>query len=85
MTGVSWYEVVKWLNAWSEKEGRKPVYWVDNEVYRTGEHDNVVQSWSYSRAGSGYRLPVADGSGMGIRLSGRDDNAVLHGRKGATG
>jgi formylglycine-generating enzyme required for sulfatase activity len=33
---VSWYDVLKWSNARSEKEGLVPVYEVGGAVYRTG-------------------------------------------------
>jgi formylglycine-generating enzyme required for sulfatase activity len=51
---VSWYDVVKWCNAKSEKEGMGVVYFVDVEVFRTGEKVPNVDS----RA-NGYRLPTA--------------------------
>ena len=50
---VSWYDAVKWCNARSQKEGRPAVYTVDGAVYKTGEHDNVVQT-----SAAGYRLPT---------------------------
>ena len=49
---VSWYDVVKWCNAKSQKEGLTPVYQVSDEVYKTG------QSWpTMNSSASGYRLP----------------------------
>jgi len=36
VTMVNWYDVVKWLNAFSEKEELESVYRVGGEVYRTG-------------------------------------------------
>jgi len=59
VTWVSWYDVVKWLNARSEKEGRMPVYFTDSAqevVYRTGQFDvtNSQVKW----AANGYRLPT---------------------------
>lgn len=56
---VSWYDVVKWCNAKSEKEGLAPVYFTNNEqtaVYRSGLWDvtNSQVKW----AGNGYRLPT---------------------------
>ena len=50
---VSWYDVVKWANAASEKEGLTPCYRVGGSVYRTGNSDAVVCDWS----ANGYRLP----------------------------
>ena len=51
---VSWYDVVKWCNAASERDGLKPCYTVDGTVYRTGVSDAVACDW---RA-DGYRLPT---------------------------
>ena len=51
---VNWYDVVKWCNAWSEKEGRTPCYTVSGNVYKTGEYDDVVCDMS----ANGYRLPT---------------------------
>ena len=56
---VSWYDALKWLNACSEKEGRAPVYYIDNahtDVYRIGRLDltNVQVKWE----ADGYRLPT---------------------------
>ena len=56
---VSWYDVTKWLNARSQKEGRTPVYYTDasrNVVYKTGRIDlaDDMVNWS----ANGYRLPT---------------------------
>jgi formylglycine-generating enzyme required for sulfatase activity len=50
---VSWYDVVKWCNARSEKEGLVPVYQVGGAVYKTGESVPTVNS-----SANGYRLPL---------------------------
>ena len=50
---VTWYDVVKWCNARSQKEGRPAVYTVGGAVYKTGQSDNVVQT-----SAAGYRLPT---------------------------
>jgi formylglycine-generating enzyme required for sulfatase activity len=50
--GVSWYDVVKWCNARSQKEERTPVYLADGAVYKTGE----VTPTEVASA-NGYRLP----------------------------
>ena len=78
---VSWYDVVKWMNARSEKEGLTPVYQVAGGVYKTGESAPTLNS-----AANGYRLPteaewewVARGgvSSQGYTYSGSNDvNAV---------
>jgi hypothetical protein len=44
---VSWYDVVKWCSARSEKEGRIPAYYTDaaqTTIYRTGQ-TNFENSW----------------------------------------
>ncbi len=50
---VNWYQVVKWCNARSEKEGKTAMYKVGREVYRTGESEPTV-----GVSGNGYRLPL---------------------------
>jgi sulfatase modifying factor 1 len=52
---VTWYDVVKWCNAASERAGLEPVYYVSRggEVYRSGE---IVPYIDYSKLG--YRLPT---------------------------
>ena len=57
--GVSWYDVIKWCNARSEKEGLTPVYYTDDAqttIYRTGNVDvnNSQVKWK----ANGYRLPT---------------------------
>lgn len=52
VVSVNWYDVLKWCNALSEKEGLTPVYTVNGEVYRTGE---VVPDQDLNAYG--YRLP----------------------------
>ena len=49
---VTWYDAVKWCNLRSELEGRTPVYWVGNEVFRAGQDPNVTAK----QAADGYRL-----------------------------
>jgi formylglycine-generating enzyme required for sulfatase activity len=53
VTDVNWYDVVKWCNARSEKEGKTPVYQNGSVVYRTG---NVSEPAIVASA-NGYRLP----------------------------
>ncbi|MBC8010344.1 MAG: SUMF1/EgtB/PvdO family nonheme iron enzyme [Burkholderiales bacterium] len=50
---VSWYDVVKWCNAASEKAGLTPCYTVNGTIYRTGEAAPMIDY----RA-NGYRLPT---------------------------
>ncbi len=49
---VNWYDVVKWCNARSEKEGKTPVYTLNGAVYKIGE----VAPTEVASA-NGYRLP----------------------------
>jgi len=56
---VTWYDVVKWCNARSEKEGLTPYYYTDaaqTAVFKTGSIniDNTMVKWS----ANGYRLPT---------------------------
>ena len=51
---VKWYDVVKWANAASEKEGLAPCYKVSGTVVRTGSSDTVTCDWM----ANGYRLPT---------------------------
>ena len=57
--GVSWYMMVKWCNARSQKEGLTPVYYTNDAqttIYKTGSVDvtNAQVKW----AANGYRLPT---------------------------
>jgi sulfatase modifying factor 1 len=54
---VSWYDVVKWCNARSEKDGLTPVYYTDagfTQVYKAGQ---VLEPYVKTVA-NGYRLPT---------------------------
>jgi formylglycine-generating enzyme required for sulfatase activity len=56
---ISWYDIVKWCNARSEKEGLKPIYYTDDaqtQVYRFGKLNitNAQVKWT----ANGYRLPT---------------------------
>jgi formylglycine-generating enzyme len=56
---VSWYDIVKWCNARSEKEGLTPAYYTSSDlstVYRTGQVD-VANDWVKWDSGA-YRLPT---------------------------
>ncbi|MCC5842500.1 MAG: SUMF1/EgtB/PvdO family nonheme iron enzyme [Opitutales bacterium] len=59
VTRVSWYDVVKWSNAKSEREGLTPVYHTNDArtaVYRQGRHDVTIAQVNWSA--TGYRLPT---------------------------
>ncbi len=50
---ITWYDMVKWCNARSEKENLTPCYTVSGAVYRTGSSAPVC-NWG----ANGYRLPT---------------------------
>lgn len=55
---INWYDMVKWCNARSEKEGRVPAYYTSAEqttVYRSGQ---VALQNDWVKWNSGYRLPT---------------------------
>jgi formylglycine-generating enzyme required for sulfatase activity len=53
VTMVSWLDAVKWLNAWSEKEGLVPCHTVNGTVMRTGA---AIPICNFDA--NGYRLPT---------------------------
>jgi formylglycine-generating enzyme required for sulfatase activity len=59
VTEVNWYDIVKWCNARSEKDGLTPVYYTDNtqaNIYRTGQLDLASDAVKWNT--NGYRLPT---------------------------
>ena len=59
VTRVNWYDVVKWCNARSEKDGLTPIYYtriVQDTIYRTGSLDINISSIKWNA--NGYRLPT---------------------------
>ena len=47
-------DTLKWCNAASEKEGRKPCYRKNGDVYRVGSSDGILCDWE----ADGFRLPT---------------------------
>ena len=75
---VNWYDAVLFCNWLSRKEGRTACY------ERTGKKEKTRESGTRSELAAGRRcdrLPPADGSGMGVRLSRRDDDRICQRRR----
>jgi formylglycine-generating enzyme required for sulfatase activity len=53
VTGINWYDAVKWCNARSQKEGLTPCYTFNGGIMKTGINAPVV-NWT----ANGYRLPT---------------------------
>ena len=51
---VNWYDILKWCNARSQKDGLPLCYTVNGAVFKTGTNSSVTCNF----AASGYRLPT---------------------------
>jgi formylglycine-generating enzyme required for sulfatase activity len=51
---ISWYDVVKWCNARSQRDGLVPCYTISGATYKTGYGAAPLCNWSVN----GYRLPT---------------------------
>ncbi len=83
---MSWYDAVKWCNARSQMERRRPVYYTDaglTEVFKQGR----VLFPHVDPAADGYRLPSGDqwhyaarGGAVGRRFPWSDSDFISHER-----
>ena len=61
ITGINWYDAVKWCNAKSVMEGLEPVYWLAAQegYYKVGEFGtSESHQVTFKAESDGYRLPT---------------------------
>ncbi len=53
---ITWFDVLKWCNAVSEKQNLNPCYTIDGNIFKAGipDDENVICDWN----ANGYRLPT---------------------------
>jgi formylglycine-generating enzyme required for sulfatase activity len=50
---ITWYDIVKWLNAYSQMKGFEPCYYSEGTVYREG-----ISHPTWDQTKNGFRLPT---------------------------
>ncbi|MDR1787171.1 MAG: InlB B-repeat-containing protein [Treponema sp.] len=58
VTGVSWRDAVVWCNAFSEMDGKTPVYTYSGGVIRNSNNVTACDNAVMNRSNNGYRLPT---------------------------
>ncbi len=59
VTGVNWYDVLKWCNAKSEMQRLSPVYYANGNIYKSGAFGKEgVKTIKLKDGANGYRLPT---------------------------
>jgi formylglycine-generating enzyme required for sulfatase activity/fibronectin type 3 domain-containing protein len=58
VTMVSWWDIIVWCNAYSEKSGREPVYTYQNAVIRSAIDATACDNAVMDKTKSGFRLPT---------------------------
>jgi sulfatase modifying factor 1 len=82
---VNWFDCVKWLNARSEMEGLRPVYYLDESMTQVYRRYWATDQLSVDPAAEGYRLPTiaereyaARGGVSSRRFSWADSDEIHH-------
>jgi len=79
---INWYDMVKWCNARSEKEGRVPAYYLDSSLAQVYKSGRVAPSVNWN---AGYRLPTdaewekaSRGGASGHRFPWSNTDTITH-------